>query len=236
MQNINDLEDLLLHYINDLYIAEEQILQAMPAIIEKAQHRSLKNALQHHLDLSAEQQTRLEKIVELSNDKRKGVEGKKSVNLSRNKINEQAGKGISGLIEEAEHLLNSSLSKEVMDAAIIACVQKVEHYEICAYGTALAFAHQLHFKAAETLLTESLDEEYDADDLLTALATASFNKEAAPEVTDNIVEGNEEVYQGLGGDETNGPKVSINERTVNSPGGRAGTSHRRYPTGESRGH
>jgi ferritin-like metal-binding protein YciE len=77
--------------------------------------------------------------------------------------------------------LHQNIDGDVIDAVIIGCVQKIEHYEICTYGTALAYAHELHLHKAAQLLKESLDEEYDADDLLTALATAAVNKHAAPE-------------------------------------------------------
>jgi ferritin-like metal-binding protein YciE len=237
MQNINDLEDLLVHFISELYTAEEQVLEAMPVIIQKAQHRSLKNALQHHLDLTAGQKKRLEEMMQLINDKRKGETAKPPASLAAESINEVGAKGVKGLIEEAEFLLSGTLSREVTDSAIIACVQKIEHYEICTYGTAHAFAAQLHLKAVEALLLETLDEEYGADDLLTALATSALNKESAGEESEQQ---DKQSDDGITGSEAeareSGAKVSINERTVNSPGGRAGTSHRRYPSGESRGH
>ncbi len=109
-------------------------------------------------------------------------------------------------------------------------------YVLTAYGTALAFAKQLHLHKIEQLLKETLDEEYDADDLLTALATSSYNKDAAPQgIEDDELEqkGNEDYASSIS---SRDGKVSINERTINSPGGRAGTSHRGYSTGESRGH
>ena len=154
----------------------------------------------------------------------------------RDNTNEAGAKGITGLIEEAELLLSSTLSREVTDSAIIACVQKIEHYEICTYGTAHAFAMQLQLKSVEGLLLETLEEEYAADDLLTALATSAFNKESAPEPNEQDKPGENEKDDLGAASERSGGKTSINERNVNSPGGRAGTSHRRYPSGESRGH
>ncbi|HEX8279028.1 MAG TPA: DUF892 family protein [Segetibacter sp.] len=240
METIKDLEDLFIHYIQNLYSSEEQLLEVMPAIIEKVNHRSLKNALQHHLDVSKEHKARLEKIPAILSEKKKRgageTKGEKNFSLQPG----QKCKGMTGLVEEASELLSLDIDTDVTDAVISGCVQKIEHYEVCTYGTALAYANQLHLYKAEQLLRETLDEEYDADDLLTALATAALNKEAVPEGTeeqdDQDLEVNEET--GNAGDDTSRelPKVIISERTVNSPGGRAGTSHRRYPSGESRGH
>ena len=229
MEAINDLEDLLVHHLQSLYAAEDLILQAMPSVIKKANHKSLKNALQHHLDLTNEQKKRLEQIIPLLHQKN----AEASEHLS---IKNGSSKGMLGLIEEANEIVEKELATEVIDAAIISCVQKIEHYEICAYGTALAFAKQLHLHKVEQLLKETLDEEYDADDLLTALATASYNKEAAPEGLEDEQTANASDEDSSGTKSSRDGKVSITERTINSPGGRAGTSHRGYSTGESRGH
>ncbi|HLL43110.1 MAG TPA: hypothetical protein VK369_08235, partial [Segetibacter sp.] len=96
-------------------------------------------------------------------------------------------------------------------------------------------AHQLHMVRAEELLKESLNEEYEADDLLTALATASFNKEAVAKHKENVDQSDTNVSSEDEPSESTS-KVNITERTINSPGGRAGTSHRGYGSSESRGH
>jgi ferritin-like metal-binding protein YciE len=223
MKTIHDLKDLLLHQLQSLYAAEKQISNAMPAIIEKAQHRSLKNALNHHLSLTESQLSRLNQIAQMLN---------KKVTLAGGEMNS----GIRGLIEEANELFENELSKDVVDAAIIASVQKIEHYEITSYGTALNYASQLQLHKAEALLTETLNEEYDADDLLTALATASLNKAALPYGIIGNAPLGDDTHTQAGEHIGKAAKVSINERTVNSPGGRAGKSHRRYESGESRGH
>ena len=236
MKTIEDLPALFLYYIQNLYAAEKQIMEAMPAIIEKAKHQSLTNALQHHLTISKKHISRLNKIFALLNEKKMGITGENEWETSV-----KAGvisKGTMGLIEEATELMEHDVDADVCDAAIIGCVQKIEHYEICTYGTALAYATQLHLHEAEVLLRETLDEEYDVDDLLTALATTVLNKEALPEgmedANPNLTD--EENDNASGSITRKGSKVSISERTVQSPGGRAGTSHRRYPGGESRGH
>ncbi len=228
METIKDLEALLLHYIQYLYAAEKQIAEAIPGIIDKVQHLSLKNALQHHLSISKKHISRLNKIHLLLHENKEVPKPATSLRGGG------ANKGVAGLIAEANELLNQQIEKEVNDAAIIGCVQKIEHYEICAYGTALAYATQLHLTKAAELLRETLDEEYDADDLLTALAMAALNKEGIPEGWEQSKEQAAKEIDTLL--ESDSHTVSITERSIHSPGGRAGTSHRRYPSGESRGH
>jgi len=228
MKTVNNLVDLMVHQVINLYAAEEQMQIAMPRIIEQAQHTSLKNALHHHHQLTGEQKNRLQKILQLL---RKS--GADEIEYSISKYGQS--KGMKGLIEEANEVLGHHLSVDVTDAAIIAFVQKMEHYEISTYGSVQAFARQMQLHEIESLLTETLQEEYDADDLLTALATAALNKEAIPE--DLSLENHSPREERLPPDDASRPaKVSISERTVNSPGGRAGSSHRRYGSGESRGH
>lgn len=223
---IKNLSDLLMHHLQNLNAAEQLMFEALPAIIEKVHHSSLKNALNHHRNLTTEQKKRLEQVAQV-------LQKKRTEELL--KLNpEYVCKGIMGLIEETNDVLQSGLEKEVTDAAIIACVQKMEHYEISTYGTALAYARQLHLAKAEELLNETLNEEYEADDLLTALATASLNKEALPQDLQNIEQPDNDVSSE--NEPSKSTKVNISERTINSPGGRAGTSHRRYGSGESRGH
>jgi ferritin-like metal-binding protein YciE len=227
MDTINNLVDLLIHQVQNLYAAEEQMQKAMPAIIERAHHSSLKNALKHHLQLTEEQKDRLQQVMQLVH--KKAREAISTISQG------QQSKGMTGLIEELNEVLSFNLAAEVTDAAIIAYVQKMEHYEISTYGTAHAFAKQMRLHEAENLLTETLNEEYDVDDLLTALATAALNKEAIPEVlqTDDNPQSEENYISDV---ESRPAKVSVSERSINSPGGRAGTSHRRYGSGESRGH
>jgi ferritin-like metal-binding protein YciE len=80
-----------------------------------------------------------------------------------------------GLIDEGQKIMSENMNPEVMDAAIIACAQKIEHYEICGYGTARAYARQLGLNEAERLLEQTLDEEHQADELLTSMALNSVN-------------------------------------------------------------
>jgi ferritin-like metal-binding protein YciE len=233
MEAINDLADLLIYQVSSLYAMEQVFEDAFPAIIAKARHGSLKNALTHHANLTVAQKQRLTKIPRLIKDK----DHSRVVMDLEASSEKPTSRGAAGLLAEIKDLLDRKLSAEVSDAAIIACVQKIEHFEICSYGTAHAFAKQLHLHKVEQLLDETLQEEYDADDLLTALATAAINKEASTEVFEQN-EGPEDAGTGSKKEETPAghTEVIISERTINSPGGRAGTSHRRYGTGESRGH
>jgi len=233
MNPINDLEDLFVNYIQNLSAAEKQIMEAMPAIIKKVRHQSLKNALQHHLTISRKHSTRLNKIINEVNEVNSNEAGE---NMQEITLQEGiVSSGIKGLITEVQEMLNQEIDKYVNDAAIIGCVQKIEHYEICTYGTALAYATQLNLSKASELLRETLDEEYDADDLLTALAMAALNKEGIPEewAEDNI---EQPPAKGTGVSEDVHTGATITERNIHWPGGRAGNSHRRYPSGESRGH
>jgi ferritin-like metal-binding protein YciE len=238
MQVIKDLPALLIHYIQILAAAEEHAIPLLSEMIERARHRSLKNALQHHLKVTMEQRSRLERIPELI--KMKGTTSENMAVTIDHDVN-KVSRGMEGLIEEAKEMMSRELGSEVTDAAIIGVVQAIEHYEICKYGTAIEYARQLQLHKVEQLLKETLIEEYDADDLLTALATASLNKEAVPEglqVSDKT-EASSPKNTGENDDTSirdSHPEQSGSERTINSPGGRAGTSHRRYSSGESRGH
>jgi len=171
MDKLNQLKDLLKHEINDLYSAEEQIIDALPVMIDKARDRKLKKALQDHLKVTETQKQRLDniqKVLELE-PARKGF-------LSA--LFAKKCKGMQGLIEEGEKVMGEEMDPDVMDAAIVGCAQKIEHYEICGYGTARAYAEELGLSEIEKALKTSLDEEYQSDDLLTALAVRRLNKEA----------------------------------------------------------
>lgn len=170
-----NLNDLLQHEIEDLYSAEEQIIAALPKMVEQATNPALKKALQDHLEVTKKQKTRLDKVKGLLKDKEEEPQKK---GLLEKIFGSTKCKGTEGLIKEGEHLMKQDMEPEVKDAAIIASAQKIEHYEICGYGTARAYAMQLGLTKVEELLTETLNEEYDADDNLTALAFFDVNLEA----------------------------------------------------------
>ncbi len=179
MEKMKDLKDLLKHEVMDLYSAEEQIIEALPKMIEKANDSALKNALQEHLTVTENQKQRLDKVQSLLREQGEEAPAEKKGFLSglfgggAHKC-----KGTQGLIDEGEKVMGENMNPEVMDAAIISCAQKIEHYEICGYGTAKAFALELKLTEVAQLLNETLNEEYEADDRLTAMAVGRLNAEA----------------------------------------------------------
>jgi ferritin-like metal-binding protein YciE len=177
MENMNQLRDLLKHEIKDLYSAEEQIIEALPKMIEKANNKQLKKTLQQHLDITEQQKDRLDEVLErlgeVGEEENSGILG---VFKSGDKC-----LAMEGIIKEGQKLMKEDMSPEVSDAAIIAAAQKVEHYEISSYGTARAYAQELNLREVQHLLKQTLDEEYEADDLLTELAESRVNEKAIPE-------------------------------------------------------
>ncbi len=183
MEKMIDLKDLLKHEVLDLYSAEEQIIAAMPAMIEKAQDSRLKKSLQEHLRVTEKQKTRLDKVKKILSegarqDGNNNGQGFFSSLFGGTSGGNQKCKGMEGLITEGEKMMGEDMTPEVLDAAIIASAQKIEHYEICGYGTARAYARQLNLGEVAELLEETLDEEYEADDRLTDLAIGGLNEEA----------------------------------------------------------
>lgn len=170
MSTLINLADLLQHEIDDLYSAEEQIIAALPEVIEKATDPALKDALREHLNVTKKQIKRLEKVRTMMG--KKPVQSTESKSFFARLFGSGAHKckGIEGLIDEANKMMKEELTPQVKDAAIIASIQKIEHYEISGYGTAKAFALEIKMPAIANLLNETLIEEYFADDSLTALA------------------------------------------------------------------
>lgn len=161
------LHDLYVDELKDLYSAENQIIKALPQMIQAASSPELHQALEHHLQVTRGQVDRLDQIFRNLGEQ---PHGKKCV-------------GMEGLIKEGEELINHKVDPDVMDAGIIGAAQKVEHYEITAYGTARAHARELGYHDAAGLLQQTLDEEGDADKLLTRIAETRVNKEASEEDT-----------------------------------------------------
>ncbi len=175
MENMNDLRSLFKHDIQDLYSAEQQIIEATPAMIEKASNPALKQALQEHLRITENQLSRLDKVQQLLGENKDDNDSSVFSNIfgSGNKC-----KGMEGLIDEGQKMMSEDMSSEVMDAAITAGTQKIEHYEICGYGTARTYAQQLGLTEVAQLLEQTLDEEHEADERLTALAVGGLNQKA----------------------------------------------------------
>jgi len=159
--------NLFLHTLRDLFSAEQQLIQTLPAVIKAIEDSELKETVQHHLKETRHQVTRLKKIFSLLREDPEGV----------------FCKGMHGLIEEAHELFKKKTHSPVKDAALIAALQRVEHYEIAVYGTARAYAKQLGYSDIADLLDETLDEEAGADKALSKLAvggifTRGINQEA----------------------------------------------------------
>lgn len=159
---MESMQDLYLHELKDIYNAEKQILQALPKMAKKAKHDELRRAFEEHQTVTEEQVRRLETIF---SDLGQSPSGKKC-------------KGMEGLIEEGEELLEEDADPDVRDAALIGAAQRVEHYEIAAYGTARTYAQQLGFSKHAELLQRTLDEEGQTDERLTKLAESRVNREA----------------------------------------------------------
>jgi ferritin-like metal-binding protein YciE len=162
---IENLHDLFVDKLKDLYSAENQIIKALPRMIKGATSMELQQALQEHLNVTEEQARRVERVAR---DLGESPRGKKCA-------------GMEGLLEEGKELFKEKIDPEVLDAGIIAAAQSVEHYEIAGYGTAIAWAKMLgHMKAAQALL-QSLEEEKEADESLSMLAKNMINEMAAEE-------------------------------------------------------
>lgn len=156
------LQDLLVETLRDTYNAEKQLVKALPRLAKAANSEDLKAAFTEHLEVTKNQVTRLEEVFK---ELDVPVRGKHCVAME-------------GLIEEGKELMDEDHDPEVLDAGLIAAAQKVEHYEIAAYGTCRTWAEMLGFNRAADLLQESLDEEAEADEKLTQLAMTSVNVEA----------------------------------------------------------
>ena len=157
------LQELYQDAVKDVYSAEKQFLRAMPKLAKKAQSESLKEALHTHMEQSQGHVEKLEQIGELGGFKLRG----------------KVCKAAQGLVEEAQEHLEEGQPGPVLDAAIVACAQKNEHYEIGTYGTIVAWAKELGQNDAANLLNEILSEEEQTDKILSDVATKEVNKAAA---------------------------------------------------------
>lgn len=150
---IENMEKLLVDQLKDIYSAESQLIKALPKMAKAASSEELKEALLEHLDETKVQQERLDKIGELLEVK---LSGKRC-------------KAMEGLIEEGDEAAKLQGPEAIIDCAIVAAAQRVEHYEISAYGTARTLAEELGFDRVVTLLEQSIQEEGNADKKLTAI-------------------------------------------------------------------
>jgi ferritin-like metal-binding protein YciE len=162
-KDIKTMDDLFLHVLQDIYYAENQILKALPDMIEKATNRELTAAFKAHLGETEKQVERLDQAFQLLGKEPKGT----------------TCPAIDGIIEEANEIAGEVDGKKVLDAALLAAAQAVEHYEITRYGTLIAWAEELGNGAVAKLLTTNLKEEKAADKKLTTIAESKVNLKAA---------------------------------------------------------
>ena len=158
--NLDSLRKLYFDQLQQLHSAETQIIEALPKMIQSATEPQLKNALQTHLQETKGHVARLEQIL---NEAKGSVDSKKS-------------KGMAALITEGEDVIKDAADQSVRDAGIIAAAQKVEHYEIAAYGTVRNFAEILGKDSDAGLLDQTLEEEKLADSILTGISDTANTK------------------------------------------------------------
>jgi len=172
----NTLRDALVDEVRDLYNAEKQLVKALPKIAKAAASDDLRSAIESHLEETNEQVSRLERVFELLDEKPRG----------------KHCAGMAGIIEEGSETLQEDMEDAVMDACIIAAAQRAEHYEIAAYGTAVAWAEALGLSDVAAVLGETLEEEKAADEKLSALAEAGINDAATAGESEEMEEEDDE--------------------------------------------
>ncbi len=161
--DIKSFDDLFLHTLQDIYYAENQITKALPTMIQKASDPELRQGFETHLRETENQLDRLEQVFSMLGKSPKAVDCP----------------AIDGSIEEAKEVAGEISDKKVLDAALIASAQAVEHYEITRYGTLIAWAKRLGHQDCVNLLQQTLHEEEATDKKLTAIAERRVNQQAA---------------------------------------------------------
>jgi ferritin-like metal-binding protein YciE len=160
---LNSLQDLFVCELRDIYNAENQILKALPKMEQAATNQELKDAFRQHEQQTRGHVQRLEQIFRTLNLSPKG----------------EGCEGMEGLIDEGQELLWTKATGEVKNAGLICCAQKVEHYEIAAYGTLRTWARQLGHQEAARLLEQTLNEEKSTDQTLNRIAESAVNLQAS---------------------------------------------------------
>ena len=160
---MTSLNELCLHFLQDIYYAERQILKALPKMAKAAQSEQLKQALTQHREETEHQIERLQQVFEHMGKRARG----------------QTCEAIQGILEEGEEVIHEFEQGPVRDAGIIANAQAVEHYEMARYGSLIAWTKAAGLSDATKLLEETLAEEKKADSLLNQIASGEVNKQAA---------------------------------------------------------
>ncbi len=162
---IDSLQKLYIEELKDIYSAEKQLIQALPRMAKKVSNPQLRQGFEAHLETTRKQLERLDQIFERLE---RSPRGKKC-------------QGMEALIEEGKEMMEQDIEPEVLDAALIAAAQKIEHYEIAGYGTLRTYARLLGEEEDARLLQQTLDEEGEQDKQLTQLAESTVNVEAMAE-------------------------------------------------------
>ena len=162
-KDIKTMDDLFVHTLRDIYYAEKQIVQALPEMIDKSNDAQLKQGFQTHLGETKQHVMRLEQVFKLHGQEPRMVDCP----------------AIDCILDEAEEVAGEVEDKSVLDAALIAAAQAVEHYEMARYGTLIAWAKELGRNDCAALLQQNLDEEKATDKKLTAMAESKINRRAA---------------------------------------------------------
>jgi len=163
MAESKTLHDAFIDELRDTYSAEKQVLKALPKMVKAASSPDLKAAFSNHLEETREQVVRLEEVFASLNEK----------------VRAKHCDGMAGIIEEGKSMMEEDFDETAMDASLIAGAQRVEHYEMAAYGTLVAWARVMGHTQAADLLEQTLDEEKAADEKLTTLAEGGINQDAA---------------------------------------------------------
>src|SRR6185312_13235818 len=162
-RTMKSMNDLMLHFLQDIYYAERLGIRAMAKVAKAAENPELKQAILEHRDQSQKQISRLEQVFEVLGKRARG----------------KTCAAMDGLAEEADEVIEEGEKGPVQDAALIACAQAVEHYEIARYGAMIAWARQLGMDDAAELLQQTLDEEKQSDQRLNEIAEGAANPQAA---------------------------------------------------------
>lgn len=208
---VESLHDLFVEELRDMYDAEKRLLRALPKMAKAASDEDLQNAFRSHLKETERQVGRLEQVFKTVSEKPRG----------------KKCDGIMGIVEEGNKAIEELEEGPVLDAALIAGGQKVEHYEIASYGTLAYFAELLGNSRAKDLLGETLDEEKAADEKLNDIAKSDVNRQA---LTGDAEDDEEGAFAGMGkAARRAGRAVGLANDRKRTSRGSSGSSQRRSP-------
>ena len=176
MADMGTLHEAFVDELRDSYDAEKQLTKALPKMVKAANSPELRAAFEAHLEETRQQIDRLDQVFALLDEKARG----------------KHCAGMAGIVEEGQSVMDEEFDETTADACLIAAAQRVEHYEMAAYGTLVAWARALGHMDAADLLQETLDEEKAADEKLSSLAEGGINQEAADAVPGDEDEESEE--------------------------------------------